>query len=286
MRVNRGQVVSWIVAFVGLGAVFGYFATSITDILGGDSGAQQILAAGGDREAAILRAQGDREAQVLRAQADRQAQMLRAEGEAQAVSTVFGNLALAYGKEVGLQASLTLWLVVAANVGALATQPLFGMLADRIGRKPVFVYGAVSSAVFMPFYMLSMSSGNTAVTFALAILTFSCGYAAANAVWPSFYGEMFSTTVAPRPRASRAAALTASSDTSRHSVSTDEESAVAKKSAAAFTSSALSRPLAPGLTMMQFSPASSTRTRSPPPSASSPRRRCSRRPTGGSSSTT
>ena len=112
-----------------------------------------------------------------------------------AVSTVFGNLALAYGKEVGLQASLTLWLVVAANVGALATQPLFGMLADRIGRKPVFIYGAVSSAVFMPFYMLSMSSGNVLLTFALAVLTFSCGYAAANAVWPSFYGEMFSTKV-------------------------------------------------------------------------------------------
>ncbi|HVK35318.1 MAG TPA: hypothetical protein VM428_06635, partial [Microlunatus sp.] len=28
-----------------------------------------------------------------------------------------------------------------------------------------------------------------------AIATFSCGYAAANAVWPSFYGEMFSTKV-------------------------------------------------------------------------------------------
>ena len=27
------------------------------------------------------------------------------------------------------------------------------------------------------------------------MLTFSCGYAAANAVWPSFYGEMFSTRV-------------------------------------------------------------------------------------------
>lgn len=112
-----------------------------------------------------------------------------------AVSTVFGNLAIAYGKKVGLPADITLWLVVVANIFALATQPLFGKLADRIGRKPVFVYGAVSSAVFMPFYMLSMSSGNTAVTFALAILTFSCGYAAANAVWPSFYGEMFSTKV-------------------------------------------------------------------------------------------
>jgi len=112
-----------------------------------------------------------------------------------AVSTVFGTLAIAYGKEVGLAASVTLWLVVVANVVALFTQPLFGKLADRIGRKPVFIYGALSSAAFMPFYMLSMGAGNDLVTFALAILTFSCGYAAANAVWPSFYGEMFSTRV-------------------------------------------------------------------------------------------
>lgn len=112
-----------------------------------------------------------------------------------AVSTVFGNLALAYGKKVGLEADLTLWLVVVANVGALITQPLFGRLADRIGRKPVFIYGALSSAALMPLYMLSMSQGNHLLTFALAIATFSCGYAAANAVWPSFYGEMFSTQV-------------------------------------------------------------------------------------------
>lgn len=112
-----------------------------------------------------------------------------------AVSTVFGNLAIAYGVVVGLPQSMTLWLVVVANVFALGTQPLFAMLADKIGRKPVFIYGAISSAVFMPFYMLSMSSGNTFLTFALAVLTFSCGYAAANAVWPSFYGEMFSAKV-------------------------------------------------------------------------------------------
>ncbi|KGI70721.1 major facilitator transporter [Mycolicibacterium rufum] len=112
-----------------------------------------------------------------------------------AVSTVFANLALAYGKKVGLDADLTLWLVVAANVGALFTQPMFGKLADRIGRKPVFIYGALSSAALMPFYMLSMSQGNHLLTFVLAVATFSFGYAAANAVWPSFYGEMFSTQV-------------------------------------------------------------------------------------------
>ena len=112
-----------------------------------------------------------------------------------AVSTVFGTLAIAYGKKVGLEAGITLWLVVVANIVALFTQPLFGILADRIGRKPVFIYGALSSAALMPFYMLSMSSENTVLTFALAVATFSFGYAAANAVWPSFYGEMFSTQV-------------------------------------------------------------------------------------------
>ena len=112
-----------------------------------------------------------------------------------AVSTVFGNLAIAYGKTVGLNTAITLWLVVVANFVALFTQPLFGLLADKIGRKPVFIYGAASSALLMPFYLLSMSGDNELVTFALAVATFSCGYAAANAVWPSFYGEMFSTRV-------------------------------------------------------------------------------------------
>ncbi|QTG82310.1 MFS transporter [Arthrobacter crystallopoietes] len=113
-----------------------------------------------------------------------------------AVSTVYGTLAIKYGAEVGsVDEGITLWLVVAGNIGALFTQPLFGKLADRIGRKPVFIYGAVGSAVFMPFYLLSMESGNTLLQFALSVVTFSCAYAAANAVWPSFYAEMFSAKV-------------------------------------------------------------------------------------------
>ncbi|MCC3279371.1 MHS family MFS transporter [Arthrobacter sp. zg-Y40] len=113
-----------------------------------------------------------------------------------AVSTVYGTLAIKYGTEVGdVDENITLWLVVAGNAVALLTQPLFGRVADRIGRRPVFIYGAVSSAVIMPFYLLSMESGNTLLQFALSIAVFSCGYAAANAVWPSFYGEMFSANV-------------------------------------------------------------------------------------------
>ncbi len=112
-----------------------------------------------------------------------------------AASPVFSGVAIAYGIDVGLRPSITLWIIVAANAGALLTQPWFGLLADRIGRKPVFICGAVSTAVLMPFYIGSMSGGNEPLVFALAIATFSFGYAAANAVWPAFYSEMFSTKV-------------------------------------------------------------------------------------------
>ncbi|MGP9529357.1 MFS transporter [Glutamicibacter sp. AOP5-A2-18] len=113
-----------------------------------------------------------------------------------AVSTVYGTLAISYGKTIGnMDESITLWLVVAGNIGALITQPFFGMLADKIGRKPVFIYGALASAAIMPFYLRSMESSNALLQFTLSVLVFSCAYAAANSVWPSFYGEMFSSQV-------------------------------------------------------------------------------------------
>lgn len=46
VRLNRAPVVTWTVAFLALGVVFGYFATSVTDILAGDAAVQRILAAG------------------------------------------------------------------------------------------------------------------------------------------------------------------------------------------------------------------------------------------------
>ena len=113
-----------------------------------------------------------------------------------AVSTVFGTLAISYAKTVaGVDGTTTLWLVVGANLVALGTQPLFGMLADKIGRKPVFIYGAVASAILTPVFLLSLESGSIPLMFLAAIGYFSGGYAAANAVWPSFYAEMFSTKV-------------------------------------------------------------------------------------------
>ncbi|MDO8144428.1 ABC transporter permease [Isoptericola sp. 178] len=46
VRLNRGPLVTWALASLMLGVVFGYLATSITDIFGADPAVQQILAAG------------------------------------------------------------------------------------------------------------------------------------------------------------------------------------------------------------------------------------------------
>lgn len=46
LRVNRGPLTTWAIAFLAVGFAFGYLATSITSILGSDSGIKQVLAAG------------------------------------------------------------------------------------------------------------------------------------------------------------------------------------------------------------------------------------------------
>ena len=46
LRLNRGPLITWAVAFAMLGVVFGFFTTSITDILGSDSTVQRVLASG------------------------------------------------------------------------------------------------------------------------------------------------------------------------------------------------------------------------------------------------
>lgn len=56
LRLNRGQLITWAIAFVLLGVVFGYFATSVTDIAGPDSAFQDVLAAGATTPETIVSA--------------------------------------------------------------------------------------------------------------------------------------------------------------------------------------------------------------------------------------
>lgn len=113
------------------------------------------------------------------------------------VSTIFTVWALAYATSdtVGMSRSSMLWVSALANLVALAAIPLWATLSDRIGRRPVFLVGAVGSAITMFLYLWAVSTGNYPLILLLGIVTFGIVYSAANGVWPSFYGEMFSTRV-------------------------------------------------------------------------------------------
>jgi MFS family permease len=112
------------------------------------------------------------------------------------VSTIFTVYALSYAvNTVELARAPMLWVGVLANVVALAALPLWATLADRVGRKPVFIGGSLGCAVLIFAYLGAISAGNYPLIFLVGILMFGLVYSATNGIWPSFYGEMFSARV-------------------------------------------------------------------------------------------
>jgi MFS family permease len=112
------------------------------------------------------------------------------------VSTIFTVYALSFAVNTeGLARTPMLWVGVLANVVALGALPLCATLADRIGRKPVFIAGSIGCAVLMFAYLGAISAGNYPLVFLVGIGMFGVVYSATNGIWPSFYGEMFTARV-------------------------------------------------------------------------------------------
>jgi MFS family permease len=115
---------------------------------------------------------------------------------ASTVSTIFSVYALTFAVDtVGLDKTTMLWVAIVTNLVALAAIPMFARLADRIGRKPVFIVGAVGSGALMFAYLAAIASGTYALIFLAGILMSGIVYSAQNGVWPALYGEMFPTRV-------------------------------------------------------------------------------------------
>ncbi|MET9001531.1 MFS transporter [Amycolatopsis sp. NPDC004169] len=112
------------------------------------------------------------------------------------VSTIFTVYALSYAvNTIGLARTPMLWVGVLANIVALGAIPLLAGVADRVGRKPVFITGCLACGVLIFPYLWSVSIGSYALLFVLGILLFGVAYSGVNGVWPSLYGEMFTARV-------------------------------------------------------------------------------------------
>ncbi|TFD86218.1 MFS transporter [Cryobacterium serini] len=112
------------------------------------------------------------------------------------VSTIFTVYALSFAvNTVGLDRTTMLWVGVLANVAALGTIPLWAMLSDRVGRKPVFIVGSLGCAALMFAYLYVIAIANYPLIFVVGIGMFGFVYTATSAVWPAFYAEMFPAAV-------------------------------------------------------------------------------------------
>ncbi|MDR3671233.1 MAG: MFS transporter [Holophaga sp.] len=110
------------------------------------------------------------------------------------VSTVFAVYTLSYGvNQMHIAKSTMLTVVVLANVIALGAIPAWAMIADRVGRKPIFIFGTLGCAVLIWPYLWSIRSMNVPLIFVLGLLLSGIVYSANNGIWPAMFNEQFDT---------------------------------------------------------------------------------------------
>lgn len=108
------------------------------------------------------------------------------------VSYLFATFSVAFATTgYGLDKATMLWVPVLASLLALFYTPFAGYVADLIGRKTVFIIGAVGAGVVTVPYLWAITQGDWPLIFVLGILCNGLFYSTANAAWPAFFAEMF-----------------------------------------------------------------------------------------------
>jgi metabolite-proton symporter len=77
----------------------------------------------------------------------------------------------------------------------LVAIPLFGALSDRVGRRPVYLFGATVTAVFAYPLFLMLDSGSTPLIWLALVIAFVFSHGAMYAPQAAFLSELFGTRV-------------------------------------------------------------------------------------------
>ena len=108
------------------------------------------------------------------------------------VTTIFGAAyAVQAGYGIGIDKSIYLWIPVIGNCVAVVVIPMVGNLSDRIGRRLPVIVGALGSGLLSFGYLYAISVKNVPLAVGMSILMWGVVYQGYNAVFPSFFPELF-----------------------------------------------------------------------------------------------
>ena len=79
------------------------------------------------------------------------------------------------------------------NILAVLVIPFVGNLSDKIGRRPPIIVGALGSGLLSFGYLYAISIHNVPLAIVMSLLMWGVVYQGYNAVFPSFYPELFPT---------------------------------------------------------------------------------------------
>lgn len=103
---------------------------------------------------------------------------------------------ISYGvSNLGLSRYTLLYFVVLASILETFTIPMFGRLSDTVGRRPVYLFGAIFMCVFaFPFFWLLNTKNYGLISIAI-ILPLVIGHAAMHGTQAAFIAEQFKANV-------------------------------------------------------------------------------------------
>ena len=110
------------------------------------------------------------------------------------VTTIFGaTYAVQESYGIGFNTTVYLWIPVLGNIVAVIVIPYVGRLSDRVGRRPPIIVGTLLSGLLSFIYLYAISIHHVPLAIGMSLLMWGVIYQGYNAIFPSFYPELFPT---------------------------------------------------------------------------------------------
>lgn len=108
---------------------------------------------------------------------------------------MFTVIVLAYGKANNLDANILMETMIVAVVLEVLAIPLMGALCDKVGRKPVYILGALLQVIMIIPFFMAINQDSFLLTQLVMILVLSVGHSMCYAPQASFFPELFPTHI-------------------------------------------------------------------------------------------